>query len=743
IEAEGYRSVVAVPLVSEGAPLGGMGFYFDEPRDLSAEERGTVQTFADLAAIAIENAQNLEALRARSAQKEALRKVTRDLTEDLEPATVFSRICRSVCELLDVAFAQLLVLDEGTDAFHREAAFGQFDTEGAIQAFSKEQGILTRVVSSREPVAVLEVLKDPDWADAKWAERVGIKSYLGIPLTVEGRVVGVLNCFTKVVREFRAGEIDLMRAFAEQAALALKNAWAFEEIRVRSERQEALRKVTRDITGDLDLGALFSRICESVGELLRVEFAHLFVLDEKTGAFTLAGSFGERVEGEIEYHVIPPGEGILSRVVSRKRPVVVREVLRDPDWVGHTWAQKAGVRSLLGIPLLRQDEVVGELSCFATRSRDFRPDEIELAQDFADQAIIALENARAFEAVKAKSAQIATLNEINQKLTSTLELDKILESILKASKELVGGRYAVFYLYDEDEEKLFPHAKSVLHGETFPVFRVGEGLAGWVAEIRKPVLVAEAQKHPRWVVAPWNQDQELGAFAGLPLISQGALLGMLGLYASRGQGLSEEGFELLKSFADQAAVAIQNARQVESLKARVREQEGLAGALHHIPSGLNVEEVVQAVLAETERVMGTNRCTVMLPDDRTGRLRVAASQGVSAEFIEGLAALPDPFPVGRAYLSDPERDAPTVIPDVGADPAFGETQAREGHRSMAAFPLRVGGRNIGALFFFWTSARKLDGRSLALGQALADQVAVAIQNARLYAEAQRRATTLE
>ncbi|MFQ5693209.1 MAG: GAF domain-containing protein, partial [Nitrospinota bacterium] len=164
IRAEGFRSLAIVPLLSGEEPLGALGLYFDEARDLSAEDRTAMETFADLAAVAIESARNLEALRARSAQKEALRKVTRDLTEDLEPATVFSRICRSVCELLDVAFARLFVLDERADSLSRVAAHGRIELEkDAARVFPKGRGILWRVASQKEAVAVREVLTHPDW----------------------------------------------------------------------------------------------------------------------------------------------------------------------------------------------------------------------------------------------------------------------------------------------------------------------------------------------------------------------------------------------------------------------------------------------------------------------------------------------------------------------------------------------------------------------------------------------------
>ncbi|MBI2880537.1 MAG: PAS domain S-box protein [Candidatus Tectomicrobia bacterium] len=231
--------------------------------------------------------------------------------------------------------------------------------------------------------------------------------------------------------------------------------------------------------------------------------------------------------------------------------------------------------------------------------------------------------------------------------------------------------------------------------------------------------------------------------AAVALFMQGVFLGWLSLYFNESRELSDREKSALQGFADLAAVAIEETRHVRLLKARLLEQESLVGALGHIPSGLDVDQVIQAVLRESARVMGTDRCSIMLPDARTGEPRLFMSRGISPEFVGRIASLPEPFPLGRAYLADPKRDAPTLCPDVGAEPMSGEIHLREGHRSLAAFPLRVAEKNIGVLLYFWTTPQTFGDQQLRLGQAFADQVAISIANARLFAEARRRATSLQ
>ena len=168
-----------------------------------------------------------------------------------------------------------------------------------------------------------------------------------------------------------------------------------EALRVRSDRQEALRKVNRDITKKLDLDTLFSRICRSVSVLLDVEITYLLLLDKNTGAFDVVSAFGEAEGERMPVRTVPPGKGIAGRIVSEKGPVGVVEVLKDSDFLNHEWAERTGIQSFLGIPLLLEDQVAGMLICFVKRVRNFQPDEIELLTDFAGQAAIALDNARA------------------------------------------------------------------------------------------------------------------------------------------------------------------------------------------------------------------------------------------------------------------------------------------------------------------------------------------------------------
>ncbi|MEE8113091.1 MAG: GAF domain-containing protein, partial [Nitrososphaerales archaeon] len=191
------------------------------------------------------------------------------------------------------------------------------------------------------------------------------------------------------------------------------------------------------------------------------------------------------------------------------------------------------------------------------------------------------------------------------------------------------------------------------------------------------------------------------------------------------------------------SLAIERVRLLGSVESRVDEQRSLGRALKHVASGESVDEIIQAVLAESELVMGTDRCSVMLPDEVSGEPRNLVSKGISLEFHKRMDSLPVPNPIGRAYLADPKHKEPTIIPDLVSEPHFGPIHAQEGHLTLAAFPLRVGERNIGALFFYWTSQQKIEEQRIFLGQAVADQVAISLEKTKMLSEAQQRSSRLE
>ncbi len=484
-----------------------------------------------------------------------------------------------------------------------------------------------------------------------------------------------------------------------------------------------------------NLSATLRQVVRESLRVLHADRAALFLRPPNGDALRIGASVGL-------------SQNYLDAVSEKWKELPVGRMLRRPKlcfWA-NAWSdqhfkvlkaeiEREGYWSFVNVPLLSEGVFQGWLALYFDEVRSLSDEEKSTIQAFADLAAVAIENSRLYEREREASRQLDRLQELALRVSSSLRPSEVLESIAKTTVELLDWSQSRIYLLEAVTDQLICKAShgitTSVHDAQYPM-KVGMGVGGEVARSRKPHISPDVQKNPKWLNVPWVRSLDLHSFICVPLLSSGEVLGIINCLSQRVDQFGDADLRLLESLAGHAAIAIEKAQHVESLKARIEEREGLVGALGHVASGLDVETIIQAVLSESARVMGTNRCSVMLPDPQSGDPRLFTSQGISSNFVEGIATLPEPFPLGRAYLFDPARAEPTVISDVQSNTLFGEVHAREGHRSLAAFPLRLGNRNIGVLFYFWTAPQTLDDQQLLLGQAFAEQVAIAIENATLY-----------
>lgn len=217
----------------------------------------------------------------------------------------------------------------------------------------------------------------------------------------------------------------------------------------------------------------------------------------------------------------------------------------------------------------------------------------------------------------------------------------------------------------------------------------------------------------------------------IPLNVGGKLFGELALYHLEVREYTKEEIYLAGTLGDLASLAIENSQLVDSLENRIVEQVSLQRALRHITNKDNVDEITQAILEESESVMGTERCGLVLYNSDKDDIDFFLGRGVSQRFKEDIENLSEPFSICRRYISDPTLQAPSIFPDLLKEDQFKGIHAREGHKSMVVFPLKNEGKNFGILIYYWTLMREFDDQIVSLGQAFADHVSVAIQKTRL------------
>ena len=734
IRAEGTVSVAIVPLLLGDRVLGALSIGVREPHGYTAEELSVLGSLALHAANAIHNARLFTEERTRRAYLAALLEINTKIGSLAPTDALLSSIAEEAARLLGVDDAGFRLV-EGDELVL--AGLAGTARETMVRPRLKiGESLSGRVVASGRTL-VCELDSVPDIApEALGADRrLGYTMFLGVPLRVGERTIGVLTF--RAPRPFTRHDQELAEAFAGQAAIALEHARLYREAGRQVERMTALAGLGRLLSETLDFDRAAQRVADSVCELLGARSSCLYRLDAATGALVaVTVSSGASFPWT---DVLPPGTGIAGLAVRERVPVASDDALADPR-ITYTDAVRARVarephRALLAVPLLVQDRLLGALAVSDRAGRHFDDQEIGLARAFGDQAALALENARLFSLETARREQIATLVEIERELAAELDPDRLLSLIVERVTRLFAAN-GVIYLV-EDGRTLVPRAWT--DGGAIPgvAVEIGQGLVGAAAERRRGLVVNDyagsAFALPRWA--------ELGVrrAIGQPLVIQDRLLGVIGLnrVGDDAAPFLPEDLVVLESFAARAAIALENARLYREAREHAERLAALEEVNRLVSSSLKTEEVLHNIAAAAARFFGAEFVSVWVLDEGSRRLTRSLTFGPP----EAAVVLPHALALGEGaigWVALHREPLPWTDVETDARVVDGSRLAGQGLRFITAYPIAIGDRVLGAFAVYRPTPTPVTPETASLLGSLAAQAAVALDNARLYTETQRR-----
>jgi PAS domain S-box-containing protein len=691
-----------------------------------------------------------EALEHQTAMSEILRVMSRSPT-DAQP--VFDLVAQRAGKLCNAGVAVVSSFDgklidlAAIDGLVPDAvriARGLFPMQIGADAVS------ARAIRSATVVHIGDVLADPSYALKDFARAARYRGALGVPIVRDRQVIGSIFVGRATPGLFADPQIDLLKAFADQAAIAIENVRLFNETKKALDQQTATSEILRVISGSLtDAQPAFDTIAAAALALCHASSASVVTFDgELIHARSVAALNRKSADALRKLFPRPPGRSLTaSRAILTRDVVVIPDVLEDPDYENKTAAVAGGFRSTLAVPLLRDGRSIGAITLGRPEPGSFPQEQISLLRTFADQAVIAIENARLFTELEARNRDLSealehqtATGEILRVISSSLaDVQPVFEIIGERARKLCNAEIGVVSRVEGDQIHL-----AAIHG----VSEEGKETIRRLHPMRLSVETATARAirgcavvHISDVMADPTYEIKDAATAGgwraglaVPMLREGQVIGAIFVGRTNPGLFAGSKIALLKTFADQAVIAIENVRLFNETKEALERQTAISEILRAISSSPSeVQPMLDAVAERALKLCDAAHSVILLVEG--DEVRIAAGFGTSGDAVGEVVPLTRGLVAGRAILDRNTvhlEDLATVSEE--EYPVARDMQRCIGHHTTLAVPLMREDRAIGAIALWRMEARRFTERHIALVKTFADQAVIAIENVRLFNE---------
>lgn len=757
------KAIAGFPIIKSERLLAVMNIAFLEPHQFSEQEQDALLVLTDQAAIAIDNALLYQQVERKIQELSALNAVTQSTAQLTDIGSLLNDALGAVLSAITAEGVLVSTLDRGRGILDLAAHRGipaLVINDIKAHPLKLGDGFGGLVAQTGRPIAVVDMPGDP--RNVRKNILSEFASSYTVPLRAYDRVIGVMQFLWRQPHQVTPTEVNLADAIAPQLAVAMHNSTLYSETKRRADELATLRSIGLATTSTLNLREQLRLLYENVNQLLRADTFFVGLYDETRDEL--------RVEYVVEegwflrpLQVSLDQAGLSAWVIRNQKSLVTADLQQEPNLPANPVHITRPARSWLGVPLMLKERIVGLISAQSFQPNAFTPEDERFLIAVAQHVALALDNARLFAESERRTRELTLLNEISRAISASLDLDVVMDRAAHALSDQLGYHYVTIYQFDGDQ--LICRA-SINDREPGSSWDVSRGLIGRAARSGRALYVANVHNDPEYV----NAHEDVISEICVPILREGRVLGVVNVEESRVGALKEDDLALLTVLSDQLAIAASNASLYREALGRERFATRLGQLGMTITSTLDLVQLIEILCRESLTLFAIDTAAIYMreagresryedardamsmlgtsndpreasqsePASGRGRLICRAAAGWGREGLVG--NLVDVEQLGNLLARTLRLARGFIVHDARASLQLAP-EVRDAVQPEAALAVPIVKERdvIGILVLFDRQEPQRFGEpDLARAAIVASQAGLAISNARLYQESQRR-----